>query len=206
MHHRFLLDSPKTLLPPFPLSFSYTCYSAKLNGENITAKSLVLDVTSQESVDAAAKQFATEQGHLDVLVNNAGIASEAYNSDASKPDQDVCLTHSLPSPPLFIISFLFIVYLQVIRKTFETNFFGVIRVCAAFTPFVRKSSNPVILNISSSLGSLSMQSDPKNEQSKIQLPGIFHSHLKKRKRKKKEKRGKNIILNFHQGITLPRAL
>jgi len=50
--------------------------------------------------------------------------------------------------------------LEIIRGVYETNFFGVIRVTLAFLPLLKKSSNPVISNISSGLGSLTLMSDP----------------------------------------------
>jgi NAD(P)-dependent dehydrogenase (short-subunit alcohol dehydrogenase family) len=52
-------------------------------------KFLLIDVTSQESVDAAYKQFSSEQSHLDVLVNNAGICVEAMDTPAAAANVDV---------------------------------------------------------------------------------------------------------------------
>ena len=55
---------------------------------------------------------------------------------------------------------------------FETNFFGVIRVTTAFVSLLRKSSNPVILNISSGLGSMTRQAGAmKDKPAGVQLPG-----------------------------------
>ena len=73
---------------------------------------LVIDVTSEDSVNAAAQKFASEHAHLDVLVNNAGIAPESHTHDASAPDLEV-----LPQPSLFffcIISFVFIIFYSFI--------------------------------------------------------------------------------------------
>jgi len=85
---------------------------------------LVLDVTDEHSIAAAAAQVDA----LDVLVNNAGIL---VNGD--KPvDADVA-------------SF---------RRTYETNVFGVLAVTNAFLPALRRSAHPRIVNISSGTGSL----------------------------------------------------
>lgn len=85
---------------------------------------LVLDVTDEASIAAAAAQIDT----LDVLVNNAGILV-----DGNKPiDADV----------------------DSFRRTYETNVFGVLAVTNAFLPALRRSAHPRIVNISSGTGSL----------------------------------------------------
>jgi NAD(P)-dependent dehydrogenase (short-subunit alcohol dehydrogenase family) len=125
---------------------------SKLHNENLTTvRPLTIDVTSQESVDAAAQHLAAQHAHLDVLVNNAAIATEEFSVDASKPD------------------------VEQIRGIFETNFFGVLRVTNAFVPFLRKSANPVILNVSSGLGSVTHQADPSGPYASVQLPGYNSS-------------------------------
>ena len=50
--------------------------------------------------------------------------------------------------------------MRVIREVFETNFFGVIQVTQAFLPLLEKSEAPVIINVTSDLGSLAFRSDP----------------------------------------------
>jgi len=96
---------------------------------------LQLDVTDPKSVTAAVKQFQSEQKHLDVLVNNAGILIDGKQ----RPTE---------------------ANLDTVKDTFETNVFGVIRVTSAFVPLLKLSSNPIILNVSSILGSISGQNDP----------------------------------------------
>jgi len=123
---------------------------AKLHAEGLkTVKFVPLDVTDQASVDNAAKQIASEQPHLDVLVNNAGILV-----DEPKPTETS---------------------VELIKHVFETNFFGVIRVTTAFLPLLRKSSNPVISNISSGLGSSTQQSTPGHAFSSFQKSGYNSS-------------------------------
>jgi len=94
---------------------------------------VVLDVTDPASVAAAAQDVATRLDHLDVLVNNAGIAA---------------------LPPLDRNS------VENLRAVFETNLFGVFTVTRAFLPLLQKSPEPRIVNVSSGLGSLAGQSDP----------------------------------------------
>jgi len=98
---------------------------------------LPLEVTSHESVAAAAQQIEQTHGHLDVLVNNAGIGDN---------------TDGLPG----------VANLDAVRRTFETNFFGALIVAQVMLPLLRKSPAARIVNVSSTLGSLTFQSDPDN--------------------------------------------
>lgn len=109
----------------------------KLQAENINARAVQLDVTNQDSIDAAAKYIENQFGKLDILVNNAGIAVD--NAPPSQLD------------------------MEVLRRTYETNFFGVFAVTKAMLPLLRKSDAGRIVNISSGLGSLTQHSDPNYE-------------------------------------------
>ena len=95
-----------------------------------TVSGIQLDVTDQSSIAAAAKRVEKDHGRLDVLVNNAGIASHA----ASLKDQ--------------------------LESTLQTNVIGAALVVEAFTPLLLKSANAYLLHISSTLGSLAISSDP----------------------------------------------
>jgi NAD(P)-dependent dehydrogenase (short-subunit alcohol dehydrogenase family) len=101
------------------------------------ASFLAIDVTSLESVAAAAKAIEQKYGHLDVLVNNAGIVDYA---------------DGLPG----------VAKLEAVRRTFETNFFGALMVSQAMLPLLRKSEAARIVNVSSTLGSLTFQRDFEN--------------------------------------------
>ncbi|MFF7192339.1 SDR family NAD(P)-dependent oxidoreductase [Streptomyces sp. NPDC008079] len=102
------------------------------------ARAVRLDVTDDASVGAAAEAIAADGG-LDVLVNNAGIESRtAENGVVGAADLTA----------------------DVMRETFETNVFGLVRVTHAFLPLLRRSAAPVVVNLSSGLASLSRLSAP----------------------------------------------
>ncbi len=98
---------------------------------------VVIDI-SQAATFAAARDWIDQRfGKLDVLVNNAGGAEgEDWQSTAEN------------------------VGIDVLRKTFELNFFGLVDLTQTLLPLLRKSSRPRIVNQSSILGSLTEHSDP----------------------------------------------
>jgi NAD(P)-dependent dehydrogenase (short-subunit alcohol dehydrogenase family) len=98
-------------------------------------EAIQLDVTDQQSVEAARIQIAKRSDVLDVLINNAGISGSV--------------------PQLALNS-----NIDNFRAVFETNVYGVVNVTQAFIDLLRKSPQPRIVNVSSSVGSLSLQSDP----------------------------------------------
>ncbi|MDR6763683.1 NAD(P)-dependent dehydrogenase (short-subunit alcohol dehydrogenase family) [Flavobacterium sp. 2755] len=104
-----------------------------------------LDVTDAKSINAAAERIANEFGRLDLLVNNAAIAqSGRYSSVPEILEASKASTASLDE----------------IRILFETNVFGVLAVTQAMLPLIRLSASGRIVNISSALGSLTLNSDP----------------------------------------------
>jgi NAD(P)-dependent dehydrogenase (short-subunit alcohol dehydrogenase family) len=104
----------------------------KLSATGHDARAVLLDVTDQQTIDAAARWIEPEFGRLDVLVNNAGIFLEGQ----------------VPPSQLEI---------DVLRRTYETNVFGVFAVTKAM---LRRSAAGRIVNVSSGLGSLAQNSDP----------------------------------------------
>lgn len=107
----------------------------RLITEGVDARLVLIDVNDQGSISDAASLIEHEQGHLDILVNNAGIID---------PDDGMPSATSI----------------NVIKKTFETNFFGALLVTQAMLPLLRKAAAARIVNISSGLGSLSLNQDP----------------------------------------------
>ena len=117
--------------------------AAVLRAAGGDAHALTLDVTDPASVRAAAEQIEERFGHLDVLINNAGISGSGQVSPQDAHDQ-------VPST----------VDLDMVRAVFETNVFGVITVTNAVLPLLRRSPAPRIVNVSSHAASLTITSDP----------------------------------------------
>jgi NAD(P)-dependent dehydrogenase (short-subunit alcohol dehydrogenase family) len=107
--------------------------------EQLGARAVQLDVTDDASVAAAVKTVEADGG-LDVLVNNAGIAEEWTSSNVVVGAADLTA--------------------DLMRRTFETNVFGTVRVLHAFLPLLRRSAAPVVVNVSSGLASLTGVSNP----------------------------------------------
>ena len=100
-----------------------------------------LDVTDDASVRSAASEITRIEGHLDVLINNAGISGGMV-----KPED---------------------MSVEILKKTYETNVFGIVRVTHCFLPLLRKSIAPVIVNVSSGLGSFTRVLDAEAVESKV---------------------------------------
>lgn len=110
------------------------------------ARALQLDVTIPASFHAAADRIAAESGRLDLLVNNAAI------SHAGKPGRR--LEEIMAANRASVAS------VDEMRTVWETNVFGLLAVTQAFLPLLRLSPAARIVNVSSSLGSLTLNSDP----------------------------------------------
>ncbi|MFG2166920.1 SDR family oxidoreductase [Micromonospora chersina] len=108
----------------------------KLRAEGVDARSVPLEVTDAASVAAAAELVEREYGHLDVLVNNAGI----IRADGA----------GLPSQTT----------LDTLREVYETNVFGVVAVTNALLPLLRRAPAARIVNVSSEVGSIAVMTDP----------------------------------------------
>jgi NAD(P)-dependent dehydrogenase (short-subunit alcohol dehydrogenase family) len=104
----------------------------KLAAGRLGARMVLIDVTDDASVAAAAKTIEADGG-LDVLVNNAGIEVRTEENAVLGAAE---------------------VTADQMRSVFETNVFGVVRVTHAFLPLLRRSAAPVIVNVSSGLASL----------------------------------------------------
>jgi NAD(P)-dependent dehydrogenase (short-subunit alcohol dehydrogenase family) len=98
----------------------------RLQSEGIDARPLRLDVTEPKSINESVAQIQGDFGRLDILVNNAGISVE-------------------PAAQATV---------EGMRRIFETNLFGLVAVTLAFEPLLRASRSARVVNVSSSLGSL----------------------------------------------------
>ncbi len=112
------------------------------------AHALQLDVTDAASIAAAAERTRSEIGRLDVLVNNAAIGH------TGKP--------GTPLEKVIESSRASVASLDEVRAVFETNVFGVIAVTQAMLPLLREAPAGRIVNLGSSGGSLTLNSDPAN--------------------------------------------
>ncbi|HEX6345613.1 SDR family oxidoreductase [Umezawaea sp.] len=110
----------------------------RLRAEGVDAVGVALDVTSDESVAAAAKVVEQVAGRLDVLVNNAGIAGRVDEGAQDPTTLD----------------------LDVVRTVLDTNVFGAVRVTNAMLPLLRRARSPRIVNMSSTMGSLVLRTGP----------------------------------------------
>lgn len=113
----------------------------KLLAAGADADALPFDVTQPASHQAAFDYFNSRYGHLDILVNNAGVAGGSFPGVGPE--------HSAADVPLALL-----------RKVFETNFFAQVAVTKALLPLLRKSEAGRIVNLSSILGSLTLQATP----------------------------------------------
>jgi NAD(P)-dependent dehydrogenase (short-subunit alcohol dehydrogenase family) len=95
---------------------------------------LEIDVSDNESVTNAAREFSKIADHLDVLVNNAGIIVDGDDAILEISD-------------------------DLLRKTLETNTQGPLRVTRAFMPLLRKAKAPRVINVSSGGGQLTGGAD-----------------------------------------------
>ena len=117
--------------------------AAKLGDEGITAESLGFDVTKPQDHQKAYDYFAKKYGRLDILVNNAGVWKESDTSSRSSVPK---LTSAV-SP-------------EILRETFETNFFATVALTQKLLPLIREAPAGRIVNVSSILGSLTLHADP----------------------------------------------
>ncbi len=108
--------------------------------EALGARLVVLDVTDATGIAAAAERVAAEGG-LDVLVNNAGIVGDPRPVGETTAED--------------------------VGRILDTNVLGIVRVTQAFVPLLERSANPVIVNVSSGMGSLGVTTDPSRLESTL---------------------------------------
>ncbi len=117
--------------------------------DELGARFVQLDVSDDASVAAAFARIAADGG-LDVLVNNAGIARRTGDGEA------------LDGPSVL--------------EVFDTNVVGIVRVTQAALPLLRRSDNPVVVNVSSALGSFWATHEPSRPAS--HYPSIAYGSSK----------------------------
>ncbi|MEU9077049.1 SDR family NAD(P)-dependent oxidoreductase [Kitasatospora sp. NPDC004745] len=108
------------------------------------ARFVQIDVTDDASVAAAVADVRAHEGSIDVLINNAGILGTSNAADQ--------ITAADAS------------------AVFEVNVVGIVRVTHAFLPLLRMSANPVIVNVSSGMGSFAATHDTERVEGRFVAP------------------------------------
>ncbi|MEH1899736.1 MAG: SDR family oxidoreductase [Nostoc sp.] len=111
---------------------------SNLENEGIIAHPIALDVTDSNQIESAVQQISDSFGRLDVLINNAGVFLDGdwLTSNASSISVDI------------------------IRQTFNTNFFGLVELTQRALPLILNSPSGRIVNMSSIEASLALHADP----------------------------------------------
>lgn len=125
------------------------------------AIAIQLDVTDAASIAAAAAYIHTEFGRLDLLVNNAAISRSGRN--------DVTLENYATLYGTSTVS------LDEVRAIWETNVFGPLAVYQAMLPLLRLSADARIVNVSSAVGSMTLNADPSFPYRKMFTPAYAGS-------------------------------
>ncbi|HEY9618886.1 MAG TPA: SDR family oxidoreductase [Crinalium sp.] len=108
--------------------------AAKLISDGLSVLPRQLDVTDADSIAQLGDRIEQEFGHVDVLVNNAGVLYDTWQTPSTAN-------------------------LETVQEAFDTNTLGVWRMCKAFVPLLRRSSHGRIVNVSSGAGSLASMGD-----------------------------------------------
>ncbi|GIF05090.1 SDR family NAD(P)-dependent oxidoreductase [Actinoplanes siamensis] len=119
-------------------------HAGKVAADELGARFVRIDVTDDVSVAAAAADVEAHEGTLDVLINNAGIHGPA-GDPSTLTGADVL-------------------------AVMDVNVAGVVRTTTAFLPLLSRSADPVIVNVSSGMGSLDATHDPSRPESTYLAP------------------------------------
>jgi NAD(P)-dependent dehydrogenase (short-subunit alcohol dehydrogenase family) len=110
---------------------------AELKKDGIDARAVKIDVNNAADYTVVAKLIEKDFGRLDILINNAGIFLDTRGKNVTSTTSQ-----------------------EMLRKTFDTNFFAVVGLTQALLPLLRKSIGGRIVNLSSVLGSLTLHATP----------------------------------------------
>ena len=109
---------------------------------------IVLDITSQDQINSTLEQIIFKERHIDILINNAGYGLVSSVEDVSEAEM---------------------------FNEFNINVFGVLRLCKAVIPYMRKENKGLIINISSFLGKIGLPLFTLYNASKYAVEGITDS-------------------------------
>ncbi len=125
--------------------------AAQLRTPGHDVQTIAIDVAQPATIEAAVHTIESKFGHLDVLVNNAGIADQGGDGPPSAAKLDA------------------------VERTLRTNFLGALAVTQAMLPLLRRSKAGRIVNVSSGLGSLTQNGDPGWEYAAVKFLGYSAS-------------------------------
>jgi NAD(P)-dependent dehydrogenase (short-subunit alcohol dehydrogenase family) len=97
--------------------------------ESVIFKTVTMDVSDATSIQRAVNEILNNESRIDILINNAGLGMIAAVEEASE---------------------------DMIQKLFDTNVWGLIRVCKAVLPTMRQQRKGLIINISSIAGTMGL--------------------------------------------------
>jgi NAD(P)-dependent dehydrogenase (short-subunit alcohol dehydrogenase family) len=117
--------------------------------EQLGARFVPIDVTDDASVAAAAADVERHEGAIDVLINNAGVQGPMGDPSGLTGDE--------------------------VLAVLNVNVAGVVRVTTAFLPLLRRSADPVVVNVSSGMGDLAATRDPARAESRVIAPAYTSS-------------------------------
>lgn len=118
----------------------------RLATRGLCAKPIAIDLNDASILQVSAQSIEQQFGRLDILINNAGITD---------PEDGTPNTATA----------------RALRRIMETNFIGTLAVTQAMLPLLRKSPAARIVNLSSTLGSLTLNGDPTSEHYAARLMG-----------------------------------
>ncbi len=145
----------------------------KLKQQGLDVDPLTLDINNAESIQSAVDAIKEKFGTMDILVNNAGVMLDWTTS-------------------------VFDVDLNIVTQTLQTNLYGSFRLCQLCIPLMKASGYGRIVNMSSTLGSLTDMSDPNSHYDGVLSPSYRLSKTALNAVTAlfaKELRGTNILIN-----------
>jgi len=122
----------------------------QLEAHGVEVATIACDLQNLDLAQGLPGQVLARWKRLDILINNAGVNLEGT--------ADLEIQSASQTP------------IEIYRKTFETNFFGLITLTQKLLPLVKKSPAGRIVNLSSALGSSTLHSDPESFLYDFKIP------------------------------------
>ena len=126
--------------------------AAKLRADNLDVTFIHLDLDNNETFASTAALIERDHGHLDILVNNAAIVDPA---DGPPSTADIA----------------------AVERVFHINFFQTVALTQVLLPLIRKAPSARVVNVSSGLGSLTLNADPSSPYAAVKILGYNGSKV-----------------------------